>query len=258
MKLKRDKVNELLQIYFNGKNSKFADAIGVEDAHLRTYIRTEVGDGRVLIGGIIKFCKEKELSIEDYIETLPGDNTHSIDILYLNMESTHKTAINIYIQKVREETNNEQMRKKKEQLINEQIREVREQLEKETAKGNLQVKLIFALSREVDELVLQLHNQGLYEARAQSPEEARVKGIINQYLRQMNLKLDDLKNKGHLFYRYELIVKLRVDEGFTVCETARYLGLNEYQVGKSIETLKQKIANKRLNKHGRFVIVNVS
>jgi hypothetical protein len=164
------------------------------------------------------------------------------------------------MQKIREEINNQQMRKAKEQLINKQIREAREQLEKETKKGNLQSELVCALSREIDELVLQLHNhnQGLYDARTQSPEEEKAKSIINQYLKQMNLKLNDLKSPKYLFYRYELIVKLRADEGFTICATARYLGLNDWQVHKSIKTLKQKIANKRLNKHGRFVVVNVS
>jgi hypothetical protein len=68
MKLKRDKVNELQQIYFNGNNSKFAKAIGVDHANLQLFLSTGIGDDRTLIVSIYKFCKEKELNLVDYVE----------------------------------------------------------------------------------------------------------------------------------------------------------------------------------------------
>jgi hypothetical protein len=68
MKLKKDKVNDLLQMYFNENNSKFARAIGVDHTHLQHFLNTGIGGGRVLIGGIYKFCKEKDLNFEDYVE----------------------------------------------------------------------------------------------------------------------------------------------------------------------------------------------
>jgi hypothetical protein len=68
LKLKRDKVNELQQIYFNGNNSKFAEAIGINHTYLQLFLSTGIGDCRILIVSIYKFCKEKELNFVDYVE----------------------------------------------------------------------------------------------------------------------------------------------------------------------------------------------
>jgi hypothetical protein len=68
MKLKKDKLNELQETYFNGNNRQFAKALGISPSHLNRFLNKGVGGGNAILGGVFKFCKEHELNFEDYIE----------------------------------------------------------------------------------------------------------------------------------------------------------------------------------------------
>ena len=68
MNLKREKVKELMDFYFQGNYTQFAKALGVDASHLYRFISTGVGGGKKLLGCLMGFCKEKNLNFEDYIE----------------------------------------------------------------------------------------------------------------------------------------------------------------------------------------------
>ncbi len=68
MKAKREKVAELMSIYCEGNYNRFARELSIDPSHLHRFITTGVGGGKKLVGAIIKFCKEKELNFEEYIE----------------------------------------------------------------------------------------------------------------------------------------------------------------------------------------------
>jgi hypothetical protein len=67
MELFKDKVSELMQNYCDGNYNRFARELDVDVSQLYRFIKTGVGGGSKVIGGVIKFCKVKNLNFEDYI-----------------------------------------------------------------------------------------------------------------------------------------------------------------------------------------------
>lgn len=68
MNLKRDKVNELMKVYCAGNYNRFARELEISASQLHKFIQTGVGGGKKLLGSVMKFCKDRNLSFEDYIE----------------------------------------------------------------------------------------------------------------------------------------------------------------------------------------------
>lgn len=68
MRLKRDKIVELMKKYSNGSYNQFARDLGVPAGNLHRYLTTGYGGGNRIIGAVIKFCQERGLDFEDYIE----------------------------------------------------------------------------------------------------------------------------------------------------------------------------------------------
>ncbi len=54
--------------YYNGNYSRFAKDLGVDISQLHRFLTTGVGGGKKILGAIIKFCINKGLDFEDYIE----------------------------------------------------------------------------------------------------------------------------------------------------------------------------------------------
>jgi hypothetical protein len=119
------------------------------------------------------------------------------------------------------------------------IREVREELEKEVDKGNLQSELVFILSQELDALFVKYYNENFKKEKRKKPNEAVANFIINRFLRQKNLDIGLLKYRENARCRNELIVKMRAEAGFSIRETARYLGLNRGLVYISMKKFKR-------------------
>jgi hypothetical protein len=68
LKLKKDKVQEILKSDFYNNYHRFASALDVDASQLHKYIKHEVGGGKKLIGAIAKFCQKNELDFQEYIE----------------------------------------------------------------------------------------------------------------------------------------------------------------------------------------------
>lgn len=68
MKLKRDSVKELMKKYYDGNYNRFAREIGVDPTHLHRFLKTGIGGGAKLIGSVMKFCKDRQLNFEEYVD----------------------------------------------------------------------------------------------------------------------------------------------------------------------------------------------
>ncbi len=68
MMLRRDKVIELMNTYCGGNYNQFARELGVPVSNLYNFMQTSYGGGTKMIGAVARFCKEKGLDFEDYIE----------------------------------------------------------------------------------------------------------------------------------------------------------------------------------------------
>ena len=68
MKLKKEKVKKLMEEYCDVNYNRFAREMGVDLSHVHRYITKGIGGGAKLIGGVMKFYKEKHLDYTDYIE----------------------------------------------------------------------------------------------------------------------------------------------------------------------------------------------
>lgn len=67
MEANRNKVVELMHMYCEGNYNRFAKELKVDPSHLYRYLTTGVGGGKKILGAIMRFCKEKGLSFEEYI-----------------------------------------------------------------------------------------------------------------------------------------------------------------------------------------------
>jgi hypothetical protein len=68
MKIRQDKVKELMDIYEYGNYNRFSKAMGLDPSHLHRFINTGVGGGKKLFLALMAYCKEKGLDISDYID----------------------------------------------------------------------------------------------------------------------------------------------------------------------------------------------
>lgn len=68
MEANREKIRQLMQDYCNGNYNRFAREMGVDPSHIHRFITTGVGGGKKLISGIIKFCNDKKLNFNDYLD----------------------------------------------------------------------------------------------------------------------------------------------------------------------------------------------
>lgn len=68
MQVKRDKLFELMQTQFYGRNNRLAVALEVDPSHLHRVINDGIGGGKKISGAIIKFCNKNDLDFTDYID----------------------------------------------------------------------------------------------------------------------------------------------------------------------------------------------
>lgn len=68
MTANRDKAYELMKTYCADNYNRFARELGVDPSHLHRFLTTGVGGGKKLVGAIMKFCIQKQLNFEEYIE----------------------------------------------------------------------------------------------------------------------------------------------------------------------------------------------
>lgn len=68
MKLRPEKVKELMGTYCAGNYNQFARELGVPVSNLYKFMQTSYGGGTKMIGFVVKFCKSKGLNFEEYIE----------------------------------------------------------------------------------------------------------------------------------------------------------------------------------------------
>jgi len=68
MKLNRIKIKELMMEYTHGNYTRFARELNVDPSHLHRFLTSDIGGGKKIVGAILKFCKDKGLNFEDYIE----------------------------------------------------------------------------------------------------------------------------------------------------------------------------------------------
>lgn len=68
MELIREKVIELMNTHGTGTYNGFARLLGLPVSNLHTYMTTGYGGGRKIISAVMRFCIEKGLNPEDYID----------------------------------------------------------------------------------------------------------------------------------------------------------------------------------------------
>ena len=61
IKVRRDKLMELMNTYFYGSYKHFAIELGLDPGHLHHYINKGIRGGPKLTEAVKKFCQEKEL-----------------------------------------------------------------------------------------------------------------------------------------------------------------------------------------------------
>lgn len=67
MDIDRLKVADLMNTYSEGNYNRFARELGVDPSHLYRYIKTGIGGGKKIIMSVMKYCKEKGLDFEEYL-----------------------------------------------------------------------------------------------------------------------------------------------------------------------------------------------
>jgi hypothetical protein len=68
MKLSREKITDLMNIYCCGKYNRFARELELDPAHLHRFLTKDIGGGKKVMAAVIMFCKKNELNFENYIE----------------------------------------------------------------------------------------------------------------------------------------------------------------------------------------------
>jgi hypothetical protein len=68
MELKRDKIFELMKKYCAGNYNRFARELKIDPSHLYRFLNTGVGGGKKIVGALMRFCKEKNLEFEEYVD----------------------------------------------------------------------------------------------------------------------------------------------------------------------------------------------
>jgi hypothetical protein len=57
MKLKTDKVYELMNTHYKGNYTQFAKAIELDPSHIHRFLRLGIGGGKKVIGAVMRFAQ---------------------------------------------------------------------------------------------------------------------------------------------------------------------------------------------------------
>ena len=68
MKLKREKILELMNNYTFCNYNRFVRDLKVDPAHLHRFLRFGVCGSKKIVLAMIKFCKENNLDVYEYID----------------------------------------------------------------------------------------------------------------------------------------------------------------------------------------------
>jgi len=68
MEANRSRVTDLMNTYCAGNYNRFAKELGVDPSHLYRFLTSGIGGGKKIVGSVIRFCKEKGLDFEEYID----------------------------------------------------------------------------------------------------------------------------------------------------------------------------------------------
>lgn len=68
MEINRQMLFGLMDRYCDGNYNRFAKELEIDPSHLYRFLNKGVGGGKKLVGAVIKFCRERELNFEEYIE----------------------------------------------------------------------------------------------------------------------------------------------------------------------------------------------
>jgi hypothetical protein len=68
MRLRKDKVIELMNTQFKGNYNQFSKTLGLDVGHLHKYLIKDIGGGKKLIGAVMKYCRDNGLDVFEYVE----------------------------------------------------------------------------------------------------------------------------------------------------------------------------------------------
>jgi len=68
MNINRSRVMQLINTEYGGNFTRFSKDLGIDISHVHRCLTTGVGGGKKVIGAIIKYCKNKGLDFEEFIE----------------------------------------------------------------------------------------------------------------------------------------------------------------------------------------------
>ncbi|MCX7923401.1 MAG: hypothetical protein N3B21_15535 [Clostridia bacterium] len=68
MRVDRSKVMDLINTYCAGNYSRFGRELGVDTSHIHRFVNTGVGGGKKIVGALLRFCKEKGINFEEFVE----------------------------------------------------------------------------------------------------------------------------------------------------------------------------------------------
>ena len=66
-RLNEKKMMELMKEYCGGNYNRFAREMGIDASQLHRFLNSGVGGGKMMVFGLMKFCKEKKLDVTDYM-----------------------------------------------------------------------------------------------------------------------------------------------------------------------------------------------
>ncbi|MCX7923762.1 MAG: hypothetical protein N3B21_17395 [Clostridia bacterium] len=68
MKVNREKIKQLIDTYCEGNYARFAREVDIDTSHLHRFVNKGIGGGKKVLGGVMRFCKDKNINFEDYID----------------------------------------------------------------------------------------------------------------------------------------------------------------------------------------------
>lgn len=68
MEIKRSGLFDLMNRYCQGNYNRFAKELGIDPSHLYRFMNSGIGGGKKVLGALMKFCREKDLNFEEYID----------------------------------------------------------------------------------------------------------------------------------------------------------------------------------------------
>lgn len=83
MQLNKDKVRELMDEYFLGNYNRFGRELDVDPANLHRFLTRGITGSIKIVGAVMKFCKDKVIEFNDFIE-ITEESTNS-NFVYLKI-----------------------------------------------------------------------------------------------------------------------------------------------------------------------------